>query len=290
MMGSYVWVMAFIGGVIGTLVGPTTSFVIYGILGILSCVTQQDIFFTTYIQNIIFLPCICFTGAVAGVALAANKKDYNISGLSGKRSLYFTNDISVYMIGGCFGVIGYLLLKIIEYLNIPIDAGALSVILSAIIIRKVISNGTIITCKKQHIRYVGKYLKMNWVNTVIVPSILSVLVGIVVFITKDMFICFFASAASLIFIELEPQFPVTHQVTLVAGYAAAQFTSIEYAIVAAVIFGVLAQIIYEIVSVLMNYGLFYDEQNNNTKVSKSHFDAPAVAMATLSFVIFTLYR
>lgn len=226
---------------------------------------------------------MCFAGAVAGVAYAANRKHYDISGMNGTRSLWFANDLSVYIISGVFGVLGYLISFFLQRLKISVDTGALSIVICAILVRKIVSNSQIISCNSTYVCHIRSHLKKNLPNEIIPPFILSLITGIIVKETGNFNICFWISALSLIFIQIDPSFPATHHITLVSGYAVSSSGSILIGI----IFGILAQLIFECVNALINYGQFYvDDESNFKSGNRSHFDPPATAIAILSFIIF----
>ena len=81
------------------------------------------------------------------------------------------------------------------------------------------------------------------------------------------------SALTLIFALSDPAFPATHHTTLVVGYAMAQTGNI----LIAVIFGVIAHFIGLIFGMVLNTDC------------GTHIDPPAVAIATCSFILFTLF-
>ena len=84
---------------------------------------------------------------------------------------------------------------------------------------------------------------------------------------------FSISALTLIFALSDPAFPATHHTTLVVGYAIAQTGNI----LIAVIFGVIAHFIGLIFGMVLNTDC------------GTHIDPPAVAIATCSFILFTLF-
>ena len=84
---------------------------------------------------------------------------------------------------------------------------------------------------------------------------------------------FSISALSLIFALSDSAFPATHHTTLVTGYAIMQTGNI----VIAVIFGLIAHIIGLV------FGMIFNSDCG------THVDPPAVAIALLSFILFTFF-
>ena len=77
----------------------------------------------------------------------------------------------------------------------------------------------------------------------------------------------------MLFAFSHPEFPATHHITLVAGYAMMQTNNY----VISVIFAILSQVIF---IAFTNYF--------NTDLD-THVDGPAVAIASLSLILFTLF-
>lgn len=274
------------GGFIGTILGITPSFIVYGLMGIVGVLVPTT-FLNNDIVNILFLPAICFAGGVAGLAYAATRDNYKLVGTNGTKSLWFACDLQVYMAGGIFGAIGYAFLTLFAYFKLPMDCGAATVFISGVLVRKFIAKANILSCKKEDIKNILKSMKMNITNLFLPPAILGIITAIVVQRTGNVFICFYISAISLYFIQIDPEFPATHHITLTAAYATSVCTNSYLGIAMAIIAGIGSQIIFESFNKLCNYGIYYDEKESEAILQKaSHVDPPAAAIFAISIIVF----
>lgn len=211
----------------------------------------------------------------------------SIKGCEVARSLAFTRDPFVIIVGGIGGIVGYLFFSIAGILGLPLDAGAFSVVVSAVFYRLIF-----VWLDKENDRASGRVpTKVNGYNGFMSPNAMEslemltpdewcyeVLFAIIVSVPTAYFvdvsgfvsIAFYISAALLLFQFVEPSFPVSHHVTMVSGYAIIYTGNL----VLAVIFGVIAQLIFIVFSLLFNSN------------AKTHIDPPAVAILICSLVIF----
>ena len=108
-------ILAFFAGILGTLIGGTQTFICTGFVGLLIFLLEHVGVNTTFLNealsNNLFLPCIIFNAAGLATAYAGTK--HEIRGVETSRSLAFTNDPKVLLVGAIGGVLGFLLLKII---------------------------------------------------------------------------------------------------------------------------------------------------------------------------------
>lgn len=272
-MDFILFIVAFVAGGVGTLLGGTQTFVGTGLIGLISvALGAMGItipYFNDVILNVFFLPAVIFSGA--GVATAYAALHHDIRGVETGRSLYFTKDIKVVLVGAVTGTVCYGLFVGLSNLGAPLDIGALVVITGGVF-------GRLAFNKEQYINKAAFKIPMNqWISLLVKQSILAAVLSIItcylVKWTGVTAIGFYISAFSLYFALKNPKFPATHQITMVAGYAFVQTGSILMAIV----FGVLAEIVFQI------FGKIY-----NTDCG-THIDPPAVAIALFSLIIFTLF-
>lgn len=265
--------LAFCAGILGSIIGGTQTFVITGFIGLFVFALQSVGVDTTFLNdvflNTIFLPCIIFNGA--GIATAYAAKHHPIRGVETGRSLAFTADPLVLLAGGLGGLGGYMIYAVESYFNAPVDMGAVSVVLMGVI-------GRILLNQEQNYNPKGiEFLKnphpQFWSFQLILTVALSFVTAYLVKETGLYTLGFSISAASLIFAFTEPAFPTTHHITIVVGYAVMQTGNI----LLAVVFGVLAELIFVV------FGMIF-----NTDCG-THIDPPAVAIMTLSFILFTLF-
>ena len=267
---------AFLGGCLGSLVGGNPAFVIAGIVGVIflamgnaagASILQSTVEYT------LFTPCICFAGAVAALAYSANIRKYNIAGTDLNKALGFTKDVSVVLIGGVFGLLGFLNLNFATYLKLPLDCGALTVVLSGVIVRLFFGHRKLINPKLKEVSLYQKGCLKEWLYKILVGLIAASVASYAAHLSGIATIGFYISALSLIFFLLDGNFPVTHHVTLIAGYAAVRSGNVLIGI----LFGMIASIVFE---------LYQNTINTNVD---SHIDAPACTIATLSLVIFSIF-
>lgn len=263
-------VLSFFSGVLGTIIGGTQTFICTGFIGIivsiLTLLGYQVHFINDVILNVLFLPCVIFNGAAIATAYAA--KNHNIRGVNTDRSLLFTKDYKVFLCGGLFGLIGYLLFLYFTYLDIPMDIGALVVVIVGII-------GRLLFNQEQWINKKAFTPSRNaLINLFTFQFILAIGVSLItillVKITGITAIGFYISAFSLIFVFKYPQFPATHHISMVVGYAFVQTGDI----VLSILFGLLSHLLFTV------FGIFFNVDCG------THIDPPAVAIGLFSYIIF----
>lgn len=264
-------IIAFFAGILGTLIGGTQTFICTGFIGLLVIILNICGINTTYLNdvvaNTIFLPCIIFNGAGLATAYASTRHD--IRGVETSRSLAFTNDPSVLLVGAFGGVLGYLIYALCNYIKLPVDTGAVSVIIVGIIGRILFNQEN--TYNKENLRFIKKADISYWIYQALIALAISFVIAIVVDYTKLYTIGFSISAMLLIFSLLDSNFIASHHTTLVTGYALMYTGNI----IVSIIFGMIAHFISLI------FGLVF-----NTDCG-THIDPPAIAIAICSFIIFT---
>ena len=64
------YLIAFVSGSLGTMIGGTASFVITGLVGLIVIILDglgaNTHLLTNQVLNLLFMPCVCFNGAVFG--------------------------------------------------------------------------------------------------------------------------------------------------------------------------------------------------------------------------------
>lgn len=261
------------GGLIGTLTGGAEAFIIYGFVlivqTILTSAGHDMTFFNQYLANLLFLPCVMFSAAVPATGYAARRHD--IRSWEIDRSLAFTNDAGVLLVGALTGVIGYLIIALASNAGFPGDAGALSVVTVAVITRIIFPKDRIVN------KDAGRVFRdvNRWCFELTTAAAVSALTAFFVMKTGIVTVGFMMSA-SLMILQLFQRtqfFPTTHQITMVAALAAAASGSI----LPAVLFGCLAHIIFTLFGGWLNMGC------------GTHIDPPAVAILTCSLLISLIF-
>lgn len=127
--------ISFFVGILGTLIGGTQTFICTGFVGLLIIIFNHCGIDTTFLNEVIsnnlFLPCIIFNAACLATAYASTKHD--IRGVETSRSLAFTNDPYVLLVGVLGGILGYLIFDFENYFGFPVDTGAVSVVLVGVL-------------------------------------------------------------------------------------------------------------------------------------------------------------
>ncbi len=286
-------VAAFGGGVFGALIGGTTAFIFTGILALTGIVIAVsgggNIILTQVAFGPFFGPHIAFVGGVAAAAYVGRKNAVekqaaeeeavsagtlpDVNGADTTIPLFKIKDPVMLLVGGVFGILGYLLNDFYSLtFNLPtlarIDTIALTVATFGVICRLVFGRSGLTGAFPENER------RFNFTGTVLMFNAiwgfaLSAVVAYAVILLNISSFGFAISAVSLIFLYFGLEFPVSHHVSMVAGYAALAFGNVWIAAV----FGILAVITGE-----------YVQRFVNTHVD-THLDMPAIIIASWSFVI-----
>lgn len=266
-------ILAFFAGILGTLIGGTQTFICTGFVGLLIFLLEHVGVNTTFLNealsNNLFLPCIIFNAAGLATAYAGTK--HEIRGVETSRSLAFTNDPKVLLVGAIGGVLGYLIFAFENYFSFPIDTGAVSVILVGVLGRILFNQED--TYNEKNLDFLEKASPSFWGFQFLIGLAVSTVMAYFAKETGLYTIGFSISALTLIFALSDPAFPATHHTTLVVGYAMAQTGNI----LIAVLFGIIAHFVGLIFGMVLNTDC------------GTHIDPPAVAIATCSLIIFTLF-
>lgn len=265
---------AFCGGVFGALFGGTIAFIFSGFLAIIGAaiiLSSGDAHFLNEIVfGCFFGPQISFVGGVAGAAWRGRETKNSAIGRDVMEPLYSSGSMLSYLIGGGFGVIGLLLSEFLLSFSPPIDAIALAIIIINLIIRLAVTDSPILTVKKTDDNWQDDLLKKICYH---LPLAFFISFGSA-YVIDIVGIATFGwgiSALTLVFqFGTKCSIPVTHHVTLIAGYAVLAFNNVW---IAATI-GMLSMLV----------GLVFERVTNHK--TASHIDMPAAMIAIFSFGIF----
>lgn len=267
-------ILAGCAGMIGTLMGGTPAFITLGLAGIIMIIMSScgvdTTWFSEYVVNLMLLPAVIFNADVVGVAfLAKNREDIN--GYDTWRSLAYTMDPKILCVGFMTGVCSWLLFSLVSYLNFPCDCGAFTVLTVAIITRFFLSKGRKV--REDGVEILSKLPKKVWIFHILFSAIIAFVFAYFTETTGYYFIGFYVSALSLLWILVDPVFPATHHITLVAGYA--MMCTHNYVI--AVILGVLSELLCYAFTIVFN-----------DKCS-THIDPPTVPILLFSTILFVIF-
>ena len=122
-MNSYI--LAFLAGVLGAVTGGNAAFVMTGFIGIVVAIMSKcgaDVgLISDQFLNLVFMPCVIFNGANAALSFSANIKKYMHNGQDLNKSMYPTHDPVVLLVGGLFGLLGYLVFVGLTAIGFPSD-------------------------------------------------------------------------------------------------------------------------------------------------------------------------
>lgn len=272
-------VASFGGGLIGALIGGLPAFIFAGFIGLVGvgiiAAGGPDIILNHVVFGTMFGPHIAFAGGIAAAAFAANKKKVLESGMDILHSpSTIKNDPSVLLVGGVFGIIGFLINELLVYINAPMDTVAATVFVSAILTRFIFGNSGLVGNTKPEGVDKRKYIDGGkTLGFILLYSFgVGIVISYIVDLTQIEVFGFVISAALLIFLQAGFNIPCTHHITLVAGYA----TIATGSVIVGAIFAVIAGIIGNIVERTFN------------SYCDTHIDPPATAIFICSFFIFTL--
>ncbi|UOE74764.1 hypothetical protein [Parageobacillus thermoglucosidasius] len=268
---------SFGGGILGAILGALPVFIFTGFIGLIGVGVLAAGGPATILNDITFGallgPHIAFAGGVAATAFAANKKHCLENGVDIITPLKKTNDLSVLLVGGVFGVLGYLINYLYVYLSIPVDTIAMTVFTSGLIVRLIFGKtgifGKFTPSNGEKRKFISDTKSLYFI--LLYSLGLGAVISYCVDLTQIQVLGFVISAALLIFLLLGFDIPVTHHITLVAGYATVASGSILVGILFAVIAGVLGDVI---------------EKTINKHVD-THIDPPATTILICSLFIFT---
>lgn len=272
-MSLMVLLIAFGGGVFGAVFGGTIAIIFSGLLTVigLSQMTANTPFFINEIAfGPFFGPQSAFVGGVAAAAWIGKCSDDPTVGSDVMNPLFNKRNITSYLIGGTFGMFGHLLSAILHQLSPPIDVIALTIVIFNVLVRLLIARTPIYSNHPTGIPwYTG--LKEELKYNMVWGFILGLAVAYICIQMGSPMFGWGISIITLIFQYTNIRgVPVTHHITMIAGYAALATGNI---FIAAVL-GILAMVIGHII-----------ERLNNINVA-SHIDMPATVIALLSLPIF----
>ena len=265
----------------------------------------------------VFGPHISFAGGAAAAAYAA-KKGYMDFGFDYHEAKNIPAALGtqpdVLVVGGLFGILGYIITAISGTVGLPWDPIAIAVVLSAVAHRLVFGYDLIGKASGSGLFDMGPFEReemrpaqseagamadggetkqrlatepwlphqYKWANVATMGAVAGLIGGITALTTGSAFLAFGISAASLTFLNLGVELiPVTHHMTLPASTAALAVTGGApevgaVAMVVAGVFGVSGALTGEVVQ-----RIFYAHAD-------THFDPPAAAIVVNTFFIAVL--
>ena len=287
-MNLFALVASFGGGIIGAYMGALPAFILTGVIAIAGAVaamaggadmTVGFIAFGSYLG-----PHIAFAGGVAASAYAGKTKNLG-SGTDILSCLNGLADPATLLVGGVFGVIGFLIHYVIgAVLHLNTDLPGFTVIISAVIARLVFgSSGLIGKAAPDETREYftgGKGMLCN----VILGLGIGTTTGFVYQALVDggasaasigsyPVLCFGIAAVSLIFAQTGFAMPATHHIALISALAAVTAQNP----VMGIVFGILTSL----------FGDFIGKTFNSC--CDTHIDPPAFTIFIFTFIVNVLF-
>lgn len=290
-------VAAFAGGLFGAAIGALPAFIFTGFAVLVGLAAgfggSQFDFLGIVAFGPVFGPHISFGGGVAAAAFAA-RKDKLSSGKDTVTALAGLGTPDVLLVGGLFGIGGYLLQKVLGlYLTGYTDTVALTVVLSAIAVRLLFGRTGVFGKLSPEAAKRGRFTpggdevwapwQQEWGQVLTLglgAGLMSAWIALTVAAVDPKLaglggvIGFGISAASLLFLQFGVKVPVTHHITLIAALAAATSGSL----LVGALFGMLAAVVGEFSSRLMFIH------------GDTHIDPPANAIWSMTLVVMLLSK
>ena len=271
----YLALFSFGVGILGAMFGGIQTFICTGFAGIvvyaLKAAGVEPTLLGDSVFNTLLLPAIIFNGASVATAVAARKYP-EIKGWDITRSLIFTHDTLVMLVGGLAGMGGYLMFSFLSWIGLPADAGSTSIVLFGVATRLLLSTGR--TWNPDATAY---YKEMGWqywvfqsVNCIAVATVFALLLAEA---GPEFYGVGFSISALLLLFGYAgdgQKVPTTHQITNIVGVTLGMTSG---NIVLAVFFGWLTNIIY------LLFAKYFNED------CSTHIDPPAVAIGIVSLIL-----
>lgn len=282
------YLLAFFGGVFGAAIGGATSFILFGLMGIIGIglivATGSDVFLNSVALSPIIGPHVAFAGGVAAAAYMGKlSREGKLQTETGEviefagsnifAPLHSFGNTTSLVIGGVFGVIGFAILDILDnVIALKADNIAIVVVVTNIIARLAFGDGQLLSDLPKEVNKVGLITNNLLFNILWSFSLSIVMAGIIDVIQIPLF-GFVLGAFFLVFIAAGVNVPMIHHVALIAGMAMQVFGNIWLA----GLLGVISMILCEAIGVTFNAN------------AKSHIDPPAATITILSLILLNFF-
>lgn len=282
------FILAFFGGVFGAAIGGATSFIIFGLLGIIGIgllvATGSDVFLNTIALSPIVGPHVAFAGGVAAAAYVgklARKGELTtpegetieFSGGNIFAPLHSFGKIGALIVGGVFGVLGFGTLYVLDNIvGLQADNIAIAVVLTNIIARMAFGDGELLSDLPPEVNKM-ELITNNFLFNILWSFSLAVVMGSIIEGIQIPLFGFALGAFILVFIAAGIKVPMIHHIALIGGMAMQVFGNIWLA----GLFGVIAMVLCDTIGVTFNAN------------AKSHIDPPAAAIIVLSLILLNVF-
>lgn len=268
-------VFSFGVGILGAMFGGIQTFICTGFAGIVVYILKaagiEPTLLGDSVLNTLLLPAIIFNGSAVATAAAARRYP-QIKGWDITRSLIFTHDPLVMLVGGAAGMGGYLLFSLLTHIGLPADAGSVSIVVFGVITRLTLSTGrkwnpdATAYYREEGVRY--------WIFQTINCLAVATVFAFILHEAGPQFygVGFSISALLLIFGYAGDgqKVPTTHQITNIVGVTLGLTGG---NMILAILFGLLANTIYLV------FSKYFNED------CSTHIDGPAVGIAVTTLLL-----
>ena len=293
-------IAAFGGGVFAAAIGAVPAFIMTGVFSVVGAVAAMcgaadasNILINYFAFGSFFGPHIAFAGGVAASAYA-KKKGVTENGADVASALAGLNEPDVLLVGGVFGMIGYLFKELVIVSlfagsispRLVTDAPGITVFCSAILVRLIfggkLKTGSEVMSKGKNL---GTVLVMSICFSTVVAGIYAAAVNagvsIEAFGGSYHVLIFGLAAIGLVFAIAGQPFYGCHHIVIIAAEAAVQSyatTGNAYmALAMGIIFGTISGLIGDIAGASINSG------------TDSHIDPPATAIFIMTFAVNAIF-
>ena len=262
-------------GILGAMFGGIQTFICTGFAGIVVYILKaagiEPTLLGDSVLNTLLLPAIIFNGSAVATAAAARRYP-QIKGWDITRSLIFTHDPLVMLVGGAAGMGGYLLFSLLTHIGLPADAGSVSIVIFGVVTRLTLSTGrkwnpdATAYYREEGVRY--------WVFQTLNCLAVATVFAFILHEAGPQFygVGFSISALLLIFGYAGDgqKVPTTHQITNIVGVTLGLTGG---NMILAILFGLLANTIYLV------FSKYFNED------CSTHIDGPAVGIAVTTLLL-----
>lgn len=293
-------IAAFGGGVFAAAIGAVPAFIMTGVFSVVGAVAAMcgaadasNILINYFAFGSFFGPHIAFAGGVAASAYA-KKKGVTENGADVASALAGLNEPDVLLVGGVFGMIGYLFKELVIVSlfagsispRLVTDAPGITVFCSAILVRLIfggkLKTGSEVMSKGKNL---GTVLVMSICFSTVVAGIYAAAVNagvsVEAFGGSYHVLIFGLAAIGLVFAIAGQPFYGCHHIVIIAAEAAVQSyatTGNAYmALAMGIIFGTISGLIGDIAGASINSG------------TDSHIDPPATAIFIMTFAVNAIF-
>lgn len=293
-------IAAFGGGVFAAAIGAVPAFIMTGIFSVVGAVAAMcgaadasNILINYFAFGSFFGPHIAFAGGVAASAYA-KKKGITENGADVASALAGLNEPDVLLVGGVFGMIGYLFKELVIVSlfagnispRLVTDAPGITVFCSAILVRLIfggkLKTGSEVMSKGKNL---GTVLVMSICFSTVVAGIYAAAVNagvsVEAFGGSYHVLIFGLAAIGLVFAIAGQPFYGCHHIVIIAAEAAVQSyatTGNAYmALAMGIVFGTISGLIGDIAGASINSG------------TDSHIDPPATAIFIMTFAVNAIF-